>query len=490
MVRLSKSRIMSSLQCARRVYLEVHRRELARYSKSTQAAFENGHRVGALAIELYNSGGGTLVEYNGGPFTRALAQTSELMTSLFPAPIFEATLEHEGVLVREDVLLPVEDHGGRSWRLVEIKSSTRVKPEYLHDCAIQAWVHLQSGHSLSRVALGHVDNQFVYKGDENYQGLILEQDLTQEVFDLLPSVPIWVEQARVAVEGEMPDVPVGAHCTSPNECPFLEFCWPQEARYPVQGLGGSKKKLGAWVAQGFRDLRDIPVTEIDNEGQLRIQRITRKGEAELLPGARTFLDELAWPRFYLDFETVGPAIPLWAGTRPYQALPFQWSCHIEREPGALQHREFLDLDNGPPMRRLAEALLKALEREGPVLMYTNYERLMIRSLAELFPDLADALGAIDARLVDLHPVTRDNYYHPDMLGSWSIKAVLPTIAADMDYAGLEGIAEGTEASNAYLEAIAPETDARRKEQLRSELLAYCKHDTEAMVRLVRFFTES
>jgi len=123
-------------------------------------------------------------------------------------------------------------------------------------------------------------------------------------------------------------------------------------------------------------------------------------------------------------------------------------------------------------------------------MYTSYERGVIQGLAAMFPDLAGALQAIDSRLVDLHPVTKINYYHPDMLGSWSIKAVLPTIAPDMDYASLEGIQEGTQASAAYLEAINPEISGERKEEIRENLLKYCRHDTEAMVRLVHFFAET
>jgi hypothetical protein len=76
-----------------------------------------------------------------------------------------------------------------------------------------------------------------------------------------------------------------------------------------------------------------------------------------------------------------------------------------------------------------------------------------------------------------------------MLGSWSIKAVLPTIAPDMDYATLEGIREGTEASAAYLKAIHPQTMPERRDELRRHLLRYCRHDTEAMVRLLHFFAE-
>jgi len=490
MPRLSKSRIMSSLQCQKRVHLEINRKELAKHSKATEAAFALGHEVGEMAIKLYGQDGGTFIEYNGGNFAGALSQTADLMNSMFRTPVFEATLQHEGVLVREDVLLPVSENGDDTWRIVEVKASTRLKPEHAQDCAVQAWVHLGAGYPLAGISLAHIDNQFVYEGNGDYRGLLVEEDLTEHVFELLPSVPIWVEAAREAVAGPMPEVPVGQHCTSPYECPFMDFCWPNDSRYPIAGLGGGKKQLGIWVMDGYCDICDVPSSEISSETQLRIHRVTEQGAAELLPAARSFVDSLAYPRFYLDFETIGPAIPLWPGTRPYQALPFQWSCHIERAPGVMEHAEFLDLSGEPPMRTLAGQLIADLETSGPVLMYTSYERGVIEDLAAMFPDLAGALQAIIDRLVDLYPVTKSNYYHPDMLGSWSIKAVLPTIAPDMDYAQLQGIQEGTEASAAYLEAINPSTDDARKEQIRAELLKYCKHDTEAMVRLVAFMGSS
>jgi len=498
-IRLSKSRIMSALQCVKRVHLEVNHPERARFSKSTEAAFSLGHEVGDVAVRLYGGDEGAYIDYGGGSLGPALEETRERMASRVRGPVFEATLQHDGVLVREDVLLPVSEGGQESWRVVEVKASTRVKPEHIHDCAVQAWVHLGSGHPLSAIALAHIDNTFVYRGDGNYAGLLLEEDLSAQVFDLLPAVPGWVERAREAIAGPLPAVPVGQHCTDPYECPFLHLCWPSRGEggvdYPVSGLGGGRKKLAAWVMNGYRDIRDVPAADIRAETQVRIHRVTREGRAELLPGARAFVERLAYPRFYLDFETVAPPVPIWSGTRPYQALPVQWSCHIERAPGAggeapIEHAEFLDLSGDPPMRALAESLIRALEEDGPVLMYTTYERSVIEGLAAMFPDLAGSLQAIVVRLVDLHPVTRANYYHPDMLGSWSIKAVLPTIAPDMDYAALEGIREGTEAAAAYLEAIHPSTPVERRQILRSNLLTYCRHDTEAMVRLVRFFGES
>jgi predicted RecB family nuclease len=173
-------------------------------------------------------------------------------------------------------------------------------------------------------------------------------------------------------------------------------------------------------------------------------------------------------------------------------VPVQWSCHIDDDTGdgswqAMRHEEFLDLSGNPPMRALTERLIETLGDSGPVLMYTDYELRVIRNLIELFPDLKRDLEKIIDRLFDLHPVVRNNYYHPDMLGSWSIKAVLPTINPDMDYKELEGIQEGTAASNAFLEAISPDTDMVRKLELEEQLRRYCRFDTEAMAEIVRFF---
>ena len=145
-VRLSKSKIMSSLQCLKRVHLEINRKDLIRYSKATEAAFALGHEVGDIAVQLYggpdsDGNGGNFIEYNGGNFTRQLAQTEQLMNTLFRVPVFEATLQFDGVLVREDVLLPVKqrgkENGGDSWHIVEVKASTKVKPEHVQDCAVQ-----------------------------------------------------------------------------------------------------------------------------------------------------------------------------------------------------------------------------------------------------------------------------------------------------------------------------------------------------------------
>ena len=94
--------------------------------------------------------------------------------------------------------------------------------------------------------------------------------------------------------------------------------------------------------------------------------------------------------------------------------------------------------------------------------------------------------AIVERLYDLCKVTGKYYYHPKMLGSWSIKKVAPAIVPELDYADLDGVSDGMAAANGFLEAIDPATTPERKAQLEDELLKYCKLDTEAMVEIVRF----
>lgn len=475
---------MAALQCPKMLHLRSHHPHLEEVTASTMSAFATGNQVGELARTLYAAQSSVYIEVEPNELDQALAETQQLIRSGHRAPIFEATFRHEGVLVRVDVLVP---EGDNSWRLIEVKASTRIKLEHLQDCAVQTWVCRGCGIDIARVALAHIDNSFVYRGANRYDGILTEEDVTDDIDEQLSLVPTWVDCAREAVTDAMPDIDVGPHCSKPYECGFFRQCWPSDTEFPIHALRGSKKKHAELVLAGFRDIRDVPADRLTAKDHLRIHSVTISGSPEVLADAAEEVGSLEYPRYYLDFETISPAIPIWPDTRPYEAVPVQWSIHIEQEPGVIEHREFLDLSGEPPMRALAEEMLSVLGDYGPVLMYTSYEKGVIEGLARRFPDLAQSLEAVVKRLWDLKPVVKDNYCHPDMLGSWSIKAVLPTIAPELRYEDLDEIQDGSAASNAFLEAIGPGTSLERKTQLKSRLLEYCKIDTEAMVRLVNFF---
>lgn len=475
---------MSARQCAKRLYLEVHRPELKQVSPSAELAISSGNQVGDIARRIYGTADAVHIPYEKG-LQLALEQTTRLLHDAAKVPIFEATLQYGAVLVRVDILLPQGD----AWRIVEVKAATGIRDEHSFDCTIQRWVFEGLGHKLAAITLAHVDNRYVYDGAGHYAGMLAEVDLTAETQSLLPLVPAWIAHAQQAAGSVMPEVGVGAQCSKPYDCPFMAHCWSSGAEYPLQGLGGSRAKLGRFIGAGYEDLRQVPRSELTDQ-QARIQKVTATGKPELLPAAARFVADLGYPRYYLDFETIMPAVPIWPQTRPYEILPFQWSCHFERQAGEIEHAEFIDLSGAAPMRRLAQSLIRVLGDEGPVLMYTNYEKRVIAGLAQRYSDLAAALFAVIDRLVDLQPVTKASYYHPKMAGSWSLKAVLPTITSSMQYEKLTGIQEGTAASQGYLEAISGTASVQRVAELKQQLLRYCELDTEAMVKLVSFLGEA
>jgi hypothetical protein len=481
MAGLSKSKLMSFLQCPKRLWLEKHHPELAQISAATQAAFDTGHAVGDIARRLYDpAGAGVLIGMERG-MGEALRRTAALVADAAATPLFEATFQRDGLLIRADVI------DRATARLIEVKASASVKDEHLTDCAIQAWVTESSPARPATVALAYINNQFTYAGDGDYRSLLKEDDITARVAPRRHQVPGWLAAAKAVLKADEPAIRVGSHCHKPYDCPFIAHCWPQ-TEHPLTTLPHIGRRLDELIARGFTDLRELPPDLVPGEEAQRVWRAARDGRAEINGAARQALAALPYPRHYLDFETMRFAIPRWAGTRPYQQVPFQWSLHIERAPGQLEHAEFLDLGDALPARCAAVALLAATGTDGPVFMYTGFERACLATLAALCPDLAGRLEALGERLLDLHPIAKASYYHPAMHGSWSIKALLPTIAPEMDYALLEGIREGSAAQAAYLEATAAGTSAARKDALRQQLLRYCAHDTLAMVRVAHFLS--
>ncbi len=257
---------------------------------------------------------------------------------------------------------------------------------------------------------------------------------------------------------------------------------PSGPQWPVTILpNGSGKR---WLDQGIFDLLAIDPAQLARVIDRRIYDATRTGEVyHDAHGARTAMAGWAYPRTWLDFETIQFRVPRWLGTRPNQQIPFQFSAHIEQSEGDIEHQEFLSLDCADPRRPCADALVNLIPSTGAVIAYNaSFEKRCIIELAIAFRDIEERLRAIADRVVDLYPVTRANWYHRDQRGSWSFKAVLPTVAAELDYAGLE-VKDGSGAQKAYREAIAPGTGELRRQAIDAALRAYCGRDTKGMMVL-------
>ena len=492
---LSKSKLLAYRQCPKRLWLEVHRPEMQADSVATQVSFAVGNQVGDIARQLYDpKGKGVLIDPQSDGFEAAFSRTKELLQST--QPIFEAGFRAEGALVFADVMLPVRKGGKLGWRMVEVKSSTSVKDYHRDDAAVQTFVARASGVPLTGIALAHIDSDWIYPGNDDYNGLLLENDLTDEACSRGEEVRSWIAEAQQLVAKERePSVATGKQCSSPYECGFLDYCQSQEpqAEQPIRWLPGRlSNRLQTHIeAHAVIELRDVP-DELLNDKQQRVKAVTLSGKPYFDQyAAATVLAAHKLPAYFLDFETIQFAVPIWKGTRPYQQIPFQFSLHRLSRTGKLEQKAFLDLSGTDPSKAFAEALIAACGERSPIFVYNaGFETARIRELAERFPRLARALLALNERVVDLLPVARDHYYHPSQQGSWSIKAVLPALCPDMNYRNLDGVQDGGMAMSAFLEALAPQTGKGRKAEIEQQLLAYCALDTYAMVRLWSVFSNS
>jgi hypothetical protein len=479
---LSKSKIIAHRQCPKRLWLQTYRPELATESATSRLAMQSGNRIGEAARTLFP--GGILIDAT--DLRAALEQTRTALAAHPEKPLFEATFEHNSVLVRADVLVP----GRNGAELIEVKGSASVKDYHVEDAAIQAWVIRAAGIPLKSIQVAHADKRFRYPGGGDYTGLIKPQEVTQAVDAFAPQIADWVAAARATLAGPEPGINCGSHCKVPYECPFMNHCTAAEAdpaEYPIDELYRAHPKQKATLrAAGYTDIRQIPSHLLKSEQQFRIREAAITGRPYLDDVAGAQLRAAPYPRHYFDFETISVGCPVWPGTGPHLVIPFQWSCHTESAPGVLEHREFLATGTEDPRRECAESLIAALADDGPIYAYhAQFEKLRLRELADHFPDLALTLKGIANRLTCLEKMTLASYYHPDMHGTWSLKYVLPTVAPHLDYANL-AVRDGVLAQEAFLEMMEPQTSAERRSELRRHLLDYCGRDTEALVCLAHF----
>ena len=477
---LSKSRIMSGLQRPKRLWFDLNPPEdYEGPGEETEFRLSQGHRVHRLAQALHPQG--ILIEHDD-DLASALSETKRLLDSGHPGPLFEATFEHQGVLVRTDLLLRNRDG---SFDLVEVKSSTEFKPQYLLDCAVQAWVLKGAGLPLRKVEVAYLDKNFVYQGDGRYDGIFCFHEVTDLVEAHLWEVSCWADWCRRALGPEPPEIEPGPHCEDFYPCPYTDYCpFPEGPEYPLSCLPWlSGKRLSKLLEMGIEDVRDIPPDYELTETQEMVRRAIVSGEAFVSPSLREELRSLPYPRYYLDFETLMLAVPIWAGTSPYQQIPFQWSCHIETAPGEVFHQEFIDVSGKDPRENFVRSLLECLGERGPVLIYSNFEKTRLKKLAEQFPAYEREIQKVLDRMVDLCVLLRRGYCHPEMRGSWSLKSVLPTIAPELSYEE-EEIQEGGTAQAVGTALVLGEVPEEDRERLIKALLSYCRLDTLALVKIV------
>jgi hypothetical protein len=478
---LSKSRFLAGQQCHLRLWYQCFERELIQeVPPSQQAIFDAGHEVGELATQLYPDG--ILIDTPYYQHKQAVQSTRKAMQDPDVKAIYEAAFIYGGVRIRVDVLERSEDG---AWNLVEVKSSTSVKEVYYPDVAVQYYVLEGSGLKISRAGILHINNQYVYDGlNLDLESLFSFGDLTDEIIAMQPEIPGQLEELRGMLAAKSaPEIRPSRHCHKPYDCEFWDHCtkdMPEFWVYDISGIG--QNKLDELADMGIKAIGDIPTSFPLIQIQDRIRASVANKQEFISDQLEAELNDVEYPVHFLDFETIGPTIPRYAGTRPYQTIPFQWSDHILYQDGKLKHHEYLCNEDKDPREEFSRTLIDALETEGSIVIYTSYETGVLNSLIEHFPQYADKLQSVIDRFVDLYAIIRRNYYHPKFYGSFSLKYVLPALIPKMSYENLS-IQDGMQASLDYLRMIDPATSEDEKTRIRDDLLIYCGQDTLAMVKI-------
>jgi hypothetical protein len=440
-----------------------------------------GTSTGELAQQLFP--GGKLIEFDAKDFDGMIERTEKLMDAGVTT-IYEASFRGAGIFIMCDIL----HKGDTGWELYEVKGAARVKEYHRNDTAIQWYALDQLGIPLSRVAVVHIDNQYTRQGELELDKLFTIEEITKEVKERQPEIPKQLQRMAEVLEEEEPEIPIGAHCSSPYGCDFSSYCWKEVPKHSVFNLYNmrSEKKF-ALYHNGISALSELP----DDYPLSSIQQLQKKQDQQSEPTIkvdiiRQFLNKIKGPVSYFDFETFQNAVPRFDSQRPYQQMPFQYSLHIQ-QGGELIHKEFLGDEQSDPRRALAEQMIRDIPNNGVIIAYNmGFERRVIRELAKEFADLAQQLEVIEERFIDLIDPFRDGgYYHSQMNGSFSIKAVLPALFPDdpdLSYKSLN-IQNGGDASEIFAN-LYRYTDPKQIKAVRKDLLAYCRLDTLAMVKIV------
>src|SRR5262245_19860428 len=317
--------------------------------------------------------------------------------------------------------------------------------------------------------------------------LFLRHDVTGLLEERMARVPDRIPALRAMLEGPEPAVAIGPQCRSPYPCPFTPRCWKDVPRHHITTLYGVGAKAWTYAGQGYTTVDllpdDVPLSRV-----ARIQRQVVRDGTRCVAGEGLSVDlaVLRRPLAVLDFETLGPPVPVWPGCRPFDAVPAQFSVRIQNRDGGWDHHEWLAEGPDDPRPELVRRPAQALEGAGTVLAYNaSFEQQALQRTAAALPELAAPVDAILDRMLDALILVRANVYHEDFLGSFSLKRVLPALVPGMSYDGLaigEGFAASHELERLLLEGHTLGADAR--DRLRADLMRYCGLDTLAVVRLL------
>jgi len=523
--RISKSKYVAGLQCRKYLWYLINKPEdIPPFDEVTQFRFQQGHDVGKLAKSLFP--GGIEIEH-GIDIEAEIARAREL-TGLAVSPdvspgttdptnrhtLFEPAFIYKNAFARADILEP---SGTNTWNIIEVKSASSVKDINKHDISFQKYCYEGTGLKIDKCFLMYLNKDFVKDGPMDPHRFFAIDDVTTEAEILQEGVEGNINIMLEAINNAVcPEISIGKSCFNPYDCPLKQICWGSLPKNNVFELYKGRDLACYFYQNGIIEISEINETSMLSSIQLIQHRAVRE-KCEFIDRGRIelFLKKLKYPLYFMDFETFATAIPLFDGLKPYQNIPFQFSCHIMQSPGAKpESLYFLAEDDGAdPRVGFLKNLKKALgygDKYGNdkfgrsavmdaaaastapagsiIVYYESFEKNILKELGRLFPEHIWWIEEAIKRIVDLYePFGKFYYYSSEQKGSASLKKVLPSLTG-ISYDDME-IKNGQEASIRYLNITflkgEKKPDKAHIEKIRKDLLDYCGLDTEGMIFILK-----
>lgn len=478
MITISKSSYIRGLQCVKSFYLNFYHKQfnIERDEQDTKK-FEIGQDVGKYAQQLFP--GGVDCGYE---LTKDRAKSAELTRNAITDGnnvIYEAAFEYDGLLCFADIL--VKD--GNEWLIYEVKSSTSVKDYYISDLSFQYYV-ISNNIPVKNALIVCLNNQYVREGEIDIKKLFVMESILEQAMELNDDVKLNSDEYKKVTESKkLPQIKIGKQCDDPFTCDFKGYCWKDIPEYSVFDIQNMRGKQFELYDRGIVEIKDIPKDfNLNDKQQTEVDSYLNNTDFIDKTAIKDFLRRISYPLYFLDFETFNSAIPEFDNTRSYQQILFQFSLYYKALPDseAIPYA-FLAEPASDPRKAFAEDLIKMTEKPGMIMVYNaGFEKSRINELARDFPEYDTQLNNINSRIVDLmEPFRQKVYYKPEMKGSYSMKAVLPSINPEYSYDNLN-VKEGSEAGSEFLR-MRSITDKLEIEQIRKNLIDYCNRDTYGMV---------
>lgn len=491
---ISKTNFISYKQCEKLLWLEKFKPHELASGDTKQTA--DGEAVGSIARMYFP----TAVTVSLDTAERMARKTKELIGA-GETTICEATFLTDGLSCSVDILrvLPSDEKTPRTVEIIEVKSTVGVKDHQVTDVAFQSYVLKKAGYHIARVALMHLNSEYVRHGDIDVHQLFAMEDVTMRALSY-DYIERDVERAREILRcAHEPSHELSIGCEKPFECPAKAYCHrchsiPEASVFSISGMSAAKKyELYAKGIITPDDLSSHREHLTDKQyacvGDMRAEDVNTPDVNTA--AVRRFLAGLQYPLYLLDFETVQNAVPQYDGTTPYQQVPFQYSLHImESIDGPIIHKEYLADPREDPRDKLVEQLCHDIPENVMSMAYNNsFEKRVCRALAKRYPKSSEHLLNIAENMTDLMVPFRNRWVStPSMHGSYSIKAVLPALCGNdpsIDYHRLPVVHNGAEAMSIFADMTSGRIDPSEFDVIRKGLLLYCGLDTLAMVKVLQ-----